>query len=127
MPIQLIPYAIKAAILAAFIALGYTGYSHVKQIGYAEAYQAQQLRIDTLQKEISSKIDAIETLSNNLAEEGKVRDELLSNDVAVILAKTKGKTVTIVKNGECTPNATFSDTINALNKRANQSIKDSQK
>lgn len=115
-----------AAVTLAFAAT-YSGYTHIKQIGFDEGFNQQQKRIDTLVGDISKKIDDIETTSNRLAVDAKIRDKVLAGDISTIVARTKGKTFTIVKNGECTPSATFSDTINQLNKRANQNIKDSQK
>lgn len=114
-------------VIAIVIAAAFSGYSHIKQIGFDEGFNQQQQRIDTLVATIGTKIDDIEDTSNKLAAEAKMRDEVLSSDISIILAKTKGKTFTIVKNGECTPSPTFSDTINQLNKRANQTIKESQK
>ena len=121
---KLIVIAISLVITLAGI---FSFWKHADQNGFDRGYQEQQVRIDTLVSKISVKIDDIESTSNKLAVDAKIRDEVLATDIGTIIARTKGKTFTIIKNGECTPSSTFSDTINELNKRANQTMKESQK
>lgn len=123
--------AIKAALVALAIAslsgVGYLGYSKVKAIGYAEASDKYELIIKDYNDKLVTRIDAIEVSSNTLAKQSRVNNELLAKDVSKILSSVKGKTLTIVKNGECVPNKTFSDSFGELNRSVNQSIKGSSK
>lgn len=123
----LIKLAIKAAIAAAIAGFLFFGYNHIKQIGYKEAEQKYTQVIENYEKNLNKKIDSIETLAGTLVLENRENNNLLSQDVEAILARVKGKTLTVVKNGECSPSQTFSDTFVEINKRANQSMKDSQK
>ena len=114
---------VLAGTMAAIGGLGYTGYSKIKQIGYDEATAICELNNKERQALIDEKIRNIEVNSNVLIELQKVSNENLSNDIAKISKGFKGKTLTIVKNGECTPSATFSDSFNTINKRVNESLK----
>lgn len=124
MPIVLILRICGALVLV--LAL-YLGYSHVKQIGYKEAEVVYQEKILEYEKTLLVKINNIETLSNTLALESRENSEVLARDIEDILKKVKGKPLVVVKNGECIPSKTFSDSIGELNKRANQAIRESQK
>lgn len=124
MPIALIMRIAGAALIALALYLGYT---HVKSIGYEEASTKYEARIKDYEDNVARKIDSIETLSNTLAIESRENNEIVARDIEDILKKVKGKPLVIVKDGECTPSKTFSDSIGELNKRANQAIKESQK
>lgn len=124
MPITLIMRIAGASIIA--LAL-YLGYAHVKGIGYEEASLKYEARIKEYEDNIVKKIDSIESLSNTLAIESRENNEIVARDIEDILKKVKGKPLVIIKDGECIPSTTFSNSIGELNKRANQAIKDSQK
>jgi hypothetical protein len=103
------------------------GYNHVKDIGYKEAETKYTQVIKDYENNVSRKINVIEAISNSLAIESKESSEALAKDVGNILSNTKGKTLTVIKNGECTPSKTFSDSFTEINKRTNQSMKGSDK
>ena len=112
-----------AGLISLVTALGYTGYSKVKQIGYEEAATKYELLLKNNQDDINAKIRSIEVNSNLLIEQQKLNSTALANDISSITKGLKGKTLTIIKNGECTPSATFSDSFTTINKRVNESIK----
>lgn len=112
-----------AGLISLITALGYTGYSKIKQIGYDEAATKYELVIKKNQDEINVKIKTIETNSTLLIEQQKLANEAVAGDISKILKGVKGKTLTIIKNGECSPSTTFSDSFTTINKRVNESIK----
>lgn len=119
---------IAAALLAAAFSAGiYVGYSHIKQIGYNEAEAKYTLIIKQYETDVNKKIDSIVTMSNNLATINQANNEQLAVDVASILSKVKGKQLVVVKNGECVPSQTFSDSFGQINKQINLNMKGSQK
>lgn len=122
--IKLVVGLLSAAILAGAIWLGY---DKVKQIGYKEAEVKYEQVIKDYENNINRKITAIEANSHLLVEESRENNTLLAKDMETLLVKVKGKTLTVVKNGECTPSQTFSDTFVEANKRANQAMKDTKK
>jgi hypothetical protein len=112
-----------AALVAALAGGGYLGYSYVKNIGYQEAKVECEERFKEYNDIVLQKIERIESNSSTLVENSKKANEKLSGDINTIMKSVKGKTLTIVKNGECIPSQTFSDTINSVNKRINTEIK----
>lgn len=118
---------LRAIVITGVITLAstlvYTGYSKIKQIGYEEASAKYELVIKENQNAIAEKIMAIEISSSLLVEQQRLNNENLSSDIAKISRGFKGKTLTIVKNGECLPSAAFSDSFNTINKRVNESLK----
>ena len=125
----MIPYALIMRIAgAAAIALAlYLGYAHIKSIGYAEASVVYEQKIRAYEDGINKKIDTIQALSTSLVVNTTINNDLLAKDVSGILDRVKGKPLVIVKNGECVPSQTFSDTFNQINKRTNESMKGSAK
>lgn len=122
--LTLIGYVLAAAGIMGSL---YAGYSHVKGIGYKEAETQYELVIKNYEEEKDAKIKKIEELSGLLVTTANANNDATKNDIKTILAAVKGKPLVIVKNGECTPSPTFSDSILTINKRINQSIKDNQK
>lgn len=127
-PQQLVIKLVTYLIIGLIATFGvYSVYAKIKQIGYDEAEQKYSQIIKDYETNVNKKINSIETLANTLVLENRENSLLLAADVGAILTKVKGKTLTVVKNGECTPSQTFSDTFVEINKRANQSMKDSRK
>ena len=106
---------------------GYLAFEKVKNIGYEEYKVLCDKRFADHKEATDKRIEALETTSNTLVIENRENSALLAKDVAQLLKGVKGKTLTIVKDGGCTPTATFADTYNSVNKRVNQSMKDKQK
>lgn len=118
---------IVVAIISVLLVLLKSGYTSIKEIGYREA-EYKYLSIIQAEKEQSTKqIDTIEAKSTELASINKALANSLAKDIYTISSNLKGKTLTIINNGECNPSKTFSDSILEINLRTNQAIKDSQK
>jgi hypothetical protein len=99
----------------------------IESRGYAKAEAKYTLIIDKYNKDVASKIDTIYTNSGILVAKGDENTLKLTKDISKIVSNLKGKTLTVIKNGECVPTSTFSDSFSEINKRANQSLKESQK
>lgn len=116
---------LAAGMLALLAALGYFGYSSIKQLGYQEAEAKYEKIIQDHVVQVNKKIDAIETLSNQLVTQDRENSQLLAQDIALIVKNTRNKQLTVItKEGACVPSPSFSDTLSKINQRANQSIKD---
>lgn len=98
--------------------------NYVENIGYSRAKQEDALIIKKLEDDAEKKFNSISVNSNVLATELKISIEALQNDIASIVKASKGKSFVIVKNGECSPSTTFSDTFNQINKRVNENNKE---
>lgn len=114
---------IAAIAIASALAAGYGGYSYIKSIGYNEAKIECDKKFKDYNDSLMKKIEQIETNSTTLVENSKKANDKLSEDITTIMKSVKGKTLTVIKNGECTPSQTFSDTINSVNKRINGELK----
>lgn len=105
----------------------YSGYSYVKGIGYSEAETKYEQVIKDYEAKRDAKIDKIVNLSNILVDESRNNNAATAKSISAVLAAAKAKPLVVVKDGECTPSQTFSDSILTINKRINQSILESQK
>ena len=122
--LSMLGYALAAAGVMGSI---YAGYNHVKRIGYEEAETKYQLVIKDYEAKRDAKIDKIVDLSGVLVDEARKNKDSTNKSLQAILAAAKTKPLVVVKDGECTPSQTFSDSILTINKRINQSILESQK
>ena len=126
--LEILPKLLTGVVLSLLL---FFGYQHIKQNGYEEGYSVASQKYEEViaanQKEINKKIENIESLASNLATLNTTANEKLTEHVASILDKIKGKSLVIVKNGECTPSPTFSDSLAEINKRVNQNMKETQK
>lgn len=126
--ISLILYWKEILLLSVVLSLGScVGYNKVKAIGYDEAATKYQLVIDEQKALIDTKLLNVEKLAFTLAAETKFSTESLSRDIKSIAKGFKGKTLTVVKDGNCVPTPTFSDSFTQINLRTNESIKGLQK
>lgn len=126
--ISLILYWKEILLLSVVLSLGScVGYNKVKAIGYNEAATKYQLIIDEQKALIDTKLLNVEKLAFTLAAETKFSTESLSRDIKSIAKGFKGKTLTVVKDGNCVPTPTFSDSFTQINLRTNESIKGLQK
>lgn len=105
----------------------YTGYSHIKQIGFDEATANCEQKFKEYEETLGKKVGNIEKLSTTLVLNSETGNAALATDVAAILKNTKSKPLVIVKNGECTPSPAFSESISLVNKRVNQELLESRK
>lgn len=99
------------------------GYSHIKDIGYREAEAKYTEVIRKHELAVAAKTKMIEALSNDLVLQQKASSDQLATSINAVLVNVKGKSLTIIKNGECTPSQTFSDSFSKINKRVNESLK----
>lgn len=122
--LNLLGYALAAAGVVGSI---YAGYSHIKHIGYIEAETKYELVIKEYEDKRNAKINRIADLSEVLVSESRKNNAATTKSIAAVLEAAKTKPLVVVKDGECTPSQTFSDSILTINKRINQSILESQK
>ena len=127
MPLFILEVLPKILTTIALVLLLLLGYNHVKQIGYHEAEVVYQQKIQDYQDTVLTKVFKIENDSSVLVKMTMENNDALSKDVSTILTKVKGKPLVVVKGTDCTPSQNFNDALNEVNKRVNQSIKDSQK
>ena len=127
MPSFLLPLVYRGLVVLAIIIALYTGYSHIKDIGYKEAEAKYTKVIREYEANVNKKIDSIESLATTLVAENREATAIITTDIDAILTKTKGKTLTIIKEGECVPTETFSNTFREINVRTNQTIKELSK
>lgn len=125
-PEILIKLALYGALVAALSAGGYSVYSSIRQGGYDEAETKYTLIIKAQQTLVDTKLKNLEILSNTLVVESRESSTLLTKDISALI-KARGKTLTIVKEGKCVPTQEFSDTFNEINKRVNESMKETSK
>ncbi len=121
---KFLPQILVVAALSMFL---FTGYVKVKNIGRQEASAEYSLIIANQQKLIDVKIAGIEVLATTLISNNAINSNKLAIDIATIVKNTKGKSLTVVKEGVCTPSQTFTSSFAEINKRTNQTIKESQK
>lgn len=105
----------------------FTGYNKVKAIGYDEAATKYEAIINEQKALIDTKIVNVEKLASTLVVETKHNNENLAKDIKSIVKGFNGKTLTIVKEGECYPSPTFSDSFVLINARTNETLKGLQK
>lgn len=98
----------------------FTGRNH----GFSAAEEKYTAVIVQYQNQISNQITNLESMSNLLVKEGRDSAVVLKSGIDDVLKQTKGKPLTIIKNGECNPSQTFSDTFGKVNQRVNETLKD---
>ena len=126
-PLLWIKGIVAAIVISMVTGLGYLGYSKVKNIGYVEAETKYLKVIEEHNIAVAAKIDSLEKSSNELISVYTKSNSELTKTVNKVVYGLKGKTLTIVKNGECLPTKTFSDSFNEINRTVNQNMKESQK
>jgi hypothetical protein len=104
----------------------YLGHAHIKSIGYAEAEAKYALIIKSKEELINSKIAGVELLANSLVKSNARINTNLAYGITNILASTKGKPLTVIKDGKCAPSQTFSDSFVSITNQTNQAIRDAQ-
>lgn len=114
-------------VVALILGSGYLAFEKVKGLGYAEAEAKYQKVIKEYDDEVRKKINDIADTSNILVAENRESSANLARGIGSIVSNTRGKTLTIIKDGECTPAPIFLDSFSEMAKRANKSMKDSQK
>ena len=97
-------------------------------IGYTKGNEDAKAKYLPIIAEYTSKVDnkltAVETLASTLLNEGRVSRGMLDNNIATIIKNTKNKPLVIIKDGECNPSPTFTDSFILVNKQINLSMKE---
>lgn len=119
----LMKYAKEILISILVFSLLYIGYNKVKTIGYNEAATEHQILIDAQKLLIDNKILNVERLAERLALETRANNVALSKDIKAITSELKGKTLTILREGECLPSPSVAESIILINTRTNESIR----
>lgn len=118
----------KEILLSVLIAGGsFFVYEKVKHIGYVEAETKYEAIIHDYQKQIAEQVATIENNSRILVDGNRDSAVILKSRMDDILGTLKGKPLVVVKNGECSPSQTFSDSFGKVNQQANQNMKDTRK
>ena len=119
----LMKYAKEILISILVFSMLYIGYNKVKTIGYNEAATEHQILIDAQKLLIDNKILSVERLAERLALQTRANNIALSKDIKAITTELKGKTLTIMKEGECLPSPSVAESIILINTRTNESIR----
>lgn len=119
----LMKYAKEILISILVFSMLYIGYNKVKTIGYNEAATEHQILIDAQKLLIDNKILGVERLAERLALQTRANNIALSKDIKAITTELKGKTLTIMKEGECLPSPSVAESIILINTRTNESIR----
>lgn len=119
----LMKYAKEILISILVFSMLYIGYNKVKTIGYNEAATEHQILIDAQKLLIDNKILNVERLAERLALETRANNVALSKDIKAITSELKGKTLTILREGECLPSPSVAESIILINTRTNESIR----
>jgi hypothetical protein len=123
MALILLKYWKQLFLLIVIVASLYSGYSYVKGTGVQEATIKYTAVIAQYEKDITDKAKTIEVMSNVLATQQKASTDLLNKNINSILVSIKNKPLVVIKNQECTPSTTFSDSFLQINKQVNENIK----
>jgi hypothetical protein len=91
--------------------------------GYDSAYQNRTIYYEGIRAEemakLNSKIDNLENLSNELATQSAISQNIITRDLNNVVKNLPKSIPFIVKNGECIPSENFIDTFNSIITRGN--------
>ncbi len=95
---------IATVILVGVAALGYFGFSYVKNLGFQEANAACEKRFSEYTKQIDDKLTEVQTSVSQNAETMITSNQLLQEDLRRIGFRVSKLPTTIVVDGKCVPN-----------------------
>lgn len=114
----------KALTLVILLAiLSYISYDY----GYNTASTKYKEEIAIKEAILNDKVDALQNTALSLLDSQISYTNKLSEDLRDLTNGIKTKQLVVIKNGECTPSQTFSDSFGEVNKRVNQSMQGSHK
>lgn len=114
------PLQIKLSIIGAIIAIVLGGSNYfIYNYAKMQASEDCNKRMLAYQEVLKEKISSIENDMTRVAKAAEAREVQMAEDIATILEGVKKKPVTIIKNGQCNPQATFLEGINSAINRAN--------
>lgn len=95
---------IAVSILALVIALGYFGFSYVKNLGFQEANAACEKRFREYTKQIDDRLTEVQTSVSQNAETMITSNQLLQEDLRKIGFRVSKLPTAIIVDGKCVPN-----------------------
>lgn len=98
-------------------------YTKVKDIGYQEATTKYEQLISAHILANQEKLANLEKLSTKLVQITTESDITNTKNIGKISASIKGKSLVIVKDGQCNPSPTFLGSFDEINKQANESMR----
>lgn len=102
--IEHIKLIIAGLIVATVVALGYFGFSYVKNLGFQEANAKCEQRFADYTKQIDEKLDKVQTSVSQTADSMITSNQVLQDDLRKIGFRVSKLPTTIVVDGKCVPN-----------------------
>lgn len=119
----LLQIARSAMLPLAIAATLFIGYTKVKEIGYQEASVKYEQLISDKVRVNEQKLDNLERLSTKLVQITTEADISNAKSIGKISASIRGKSLVILKDGQCNPSPTFLGSFEEINRQANESMK----
>ena len=113
---------IAVSILALVIALGYFGFSYVKNLGFQEANAACEKRFREYTKQIDDKLTEVQTSVTQTADGMITSNQALQDDLRKIGFRVSKLPTTIVVDGKCVPNPAAISEVKEAVRRVNTEI-----
>lgn len=95
------------------------GYSYIKNIGYNEAQAECIKKFEDYQKQVDDRMVKLQTSISTVSELLVTTNDNLSQDISIILSRTKNKPSVVNKDGKCQNNVEFIKDINDAINRVN--------
>lgn len=131
MPPFLFKYGFKlllyAAVVISVLGVAYSGYKHIYNKGFIAATSICDENMRKQQEALNAKLQKVFEVSQQEAAANVTRQIKLENGLKKILTESRKEPTTIIKEGVCYPSKSFSDSFGAINRQANEAIKESQK
>ncbi|CAB4134054.1 hypothetical protein UFOVP273_8 [uncultured Caudovirales phage] len=101
------------------VILLYTGYEHIKQVGYNEASTKYEAIIKDYNDKLDKRISTIETNSTQLVQAQNDAAAKIDQSIDQITVLAKKKPLYVVNQTGCIPSQNFLDSYNSVINRAN--------
>lgn len=118
--LQIVRSAIVPLAIVTFLFLGY---NKVRRIGYQEAATKYEQIISDHVLATQEKLANLEKLSTKLVQITTEADISNAKNIGKISASIRGKSLVILKDGQCNPSPTFLGSFEEINRQANESMK----
>ena len=113
---------IATVILVGVAALGYFGFSYVKNLGFQEATAACEKRFSEYTKQIDDKLTEVQTSVSQNAETMITSNQLLQEDLRRIGFRVSKLPTAIVVDGKCVPNPAALSEVKEAVRRVNSEM-----
>lgn len=110
---------VSIVVLVLLLAVGYFGFSYVKNLGFQEANAACEKRFDEYTEQIKTKLDAVQTSVSATADSMITSNQILQDDLRKIGFRVSKIPTTIVVDGKCVPNPAALNEVKEAIKRVN--------